>query len=64
MFKSSFAKHISAFVLIIFASFIILSGIIAPRADEVREKVAECGFKVVREEQENDWVALMVRKEV
>ena len=28
MFKSSFAKYLSAFVIIIFTSFIILSGII------------------------------------
>jgi ribosomal protein L11 methyltransferase len=41
---------------------LILSGIIAPRADEIREKFAECGYTVVREEKENDWVALMAKK--
>jgi ribosomal protein L11 methyltransferase len=40
---------------------IILSGIIAPRADEVREKIYECGFSVVREESENDWLAIMIK---
>ena len=41
---------------------LILSGIIAPRADEVREKVRECGFEIIREERENDWLALLVKK--
>ena len=41
---------------------LILSGIIAPRADEVRECIEKCGFTVVREERENDWLAIMVRK--
>ena len=40
---------------------IILSGIIAPRADEVREKILECGFSIVREESENDWLAIMIK---
>lgn len=40
---------------------LILSGIIAPRADEVRRAVRENGFKIVREEQENDWLAIMVK---
>jgi ribosomal protein L11 methyltransferase len=40
---------------------LILSGIIAPRADEVIAMAEQCGFHVVREEKENDWLALMVR---
>ena len=43
---------------------LILSGIIAPRADEVRECIAHCGFTVVREERENDWLAIMVKKSI
>ena len=41
---------------------LILSGIISMRADEVREAVREAGFTVVREERENDWLAIMVKK--
>ena len=41
---------------------IILSVIIDMRADEVRACVTECGYTVVREERENDWVALMIRR--
>ncbi len=41
---------------------IILSGIIEPRKEDVIKKADECGFFVVREEQENDWVALMLRR--
>ena len=40
---------------------LILSGIIAPRADEVRESVRANGFTIIREEQENDWVAIMAK---
>ena len=40
---------------------LILSGIIAPRADEVRESVRAAGFEIVREEQENDWLAIMAK---
>ena len=40
---------------------LILSGIIAPRADEVREAVKAAGFEIVREEQENDWLAIMAK---
>lgn len=43
---------------------LILSGIILPRADEVREAIAKNGFKTVREERENDWLAIMVKKSV
>lgn len=41
---------------------LILSGIIFERADEVRKSVEDNGFSVLREERENDWVALMVKK--
>ena len=41
---------------------LVLSGIIAERAEEVRESVKANGFTVIREESENDWVALMVKK--
>ena len=41
---------------------LILSGIISVRADEVKESVIANGFTVVREERENDWLALMVRR--
>lgn len=41
---------------------LILSGIIAPRADEVREAVKANGFTIIREEQENDWLAIMARR--
>lgn len=40
---------------------LILSGIIAPRAEEVIAVAKEYGFKVVREERENDWLAIMVK---
>ena len=41
---------------------LILSGIIADRADEVRACVKAHGFSITREEKENDWVALLCRK--
>ena len=41
---------------------LILSGIIIDRADEVRECVKKHGFRIEREEQENDWVALLCKK--
>ena len=40
---------------------LILSGIIDQRADEVRACVRANGFEIVREEKENDWVAIMAR---
>ena len=40
---------------------LILSGIIAPRADEVIAAAEKYGFSVVREERENDWLAIMVK---
>ena len=42
---------------------VILSGIIAPRADEVRECISKCGFKIIREEKENDWLAIMIKSD-
>ena len=41
---------------------LILSGIIEPRADEVRSSVKENGFTIIREEKENDWVAIMAKR--
>ena len=41
---------------------LILSGIIDQRADEVRDAVRAAGFRIVREEQENDWLAIMARR--
>ncbi len=43
---------------------LILSGIIAPRADDVREGLSVCGFTVEREITENDWVAMLARVRV
>lgn len=40
---------------------LILSGIINLRADDVKAAVIENGFTIVREESENDWVALLVK---
>jgi len=40
---------------------LILSGIIAERAEEVRRAVSENGFTVEREIYENDWVGMLVR---
>lgn len=51
MFKSSFAKHISAFVLIILASFVIISGIISTMirqyANDTREEKLDTASKIV-----------------
>ena len=41
---------------------LILSGIINSRKDEVRECAISHGFRIEREEYENDWVALLLRK--
>lgn len=41
---------------------IILSGIIGSRKDEVAESVRKNGYEIVREEWENDWVALLCKK--
>lgn len=40
----------------------ILSGIISLRADEVRRAIAENGFCVIEERQENDWLAILVKR--
>jgi len=40
---------------------LVLSGIIAPRADEVRAALAAHGFRIEREATENDWVAILAR---
>lgn len=40
----------------------ILSGIICPRADEVRVAVAANGFAIIEEREENDWLAILVEK--
>jgi ribosomal protein L11 methyltransferase len=40
----------------------IVSGIISPRAPEVREAIAANGFRVVEERQENDWLAILIEK--
>ena len=40
---------------------LILSGIIAPRADDVREGLCAIGYRVEREITENDWVAMLAR---
>ncbi len=41
---------------------IILSGIIAPREAEVIECAERYGYHVVRREQENDWVGLLIKR--
>ena len=43
---------------------IILSGIIESRADEVRECIARCGYTIVKELKENDWLGIMIKKAV
>jgi ribosomal protein L11 methyltransferase len=43
---------------------LILSGIIIDRADEVRASVRANGYTVEREEKENDWVALLCRRQI
>ncbi len=40
----------------------IVSGIICPRAAEVRAAIAENGFSVVEEREENDWLAILIEK--
>ncbi len=43
---------------------VILSGIIEPRADEVRECVRTCGYRIVRELYENDWVGMLITRDI
>ena len=40
---------------------LIVSGIISPRAQEVRDALTLHGMRVVREVQENDWVAILLQ---
>ena len=40
---------------------IILSGIIAPRADEIREALKKYGYTNIKEENDNDWLAMLVK---
>jgi ribosomal protein L11 methyltransferase len=40
----------------------ILSGIICPRADEVRAAAIENDFRIIEEREENDWLAILVEK--
>ena len=42
---------------------VILSGIIAPSKDKVIECATECGYKVIDIDTENDWVALVIKKD-
>ena len=42
---------------------VILSGIIAPSKDKVIECATECGYKVIDSDTENDWVALVIKKD-
>lgn len=41
---------------------IILSGIIDTRADEVRECIASCGYNIIKEMKENDWLGIMIKR--
>ena len=41
----------------------IVSGIICPRAEEVRAAIAANGFAVVEERQESDWLAILIKKQ-
>ncbi len=42
---------------------LIVSGIIGCRAAEVREALTAQGFSIVREETENDWLAILLKKD-
>ncbi len=42
---------------------LIVSGIIGCRAEEVREALTSRGFAIVREEAENDWLAILLKKD-
>ena len=43
---------------------IILSGIISPRAEEIREAVQKYGYRILREETENDWLAMIITGDI
>ncbi len=40
----------------------VVSGIIAPRANEVRDAITANGFTVLEERQENDWLAILIQR--
>ncbi len=42
---------------------LIVSGIIGPRAQEVREGIRKHNFKIVEERYENDWLAILIKKD-
>ena len=42
----------------------ILSGIINSRADEIRAALKQYGYRIIREESENDWLAILITGEV
>ncbi len=42
---------------------LIVSGIIAPRADEVQESLIGAGFRLLRRQQSGDWVAMILEKD-
>jgi ribosomal protein L11 methyltransferase len=41
---------------------IILSGIVKEKAGQIKDAAASLGYELIREEAENDWVALMIRR--
>lgn len=41
---------------------LLLSGIIAPRAEEIRDALAKQGYDIFREETENDWIGFAARR--
>ena len=41
---------------------IILSGIVAERENDIKLAAAEHGYRVIRIERENDWVAMMIKR--
>ena len=41
----------------------ILSGIINSRADEIRAALKQYGYRIIREESENDWLAILITGE-
>jgi len=44
------------------AGLAILSGVLAERADELRQALEAAGWQHERTDQEQDWVALLVRR--
>ena len=41
---------------------LIASGIIGPRGDEVRAALAQWGFRILEEREENDWLAILATR--